>query len=65
MRMLKEKFVKNKHRKGYEDIFNTSWVTAMQTFEKTWKKVLCFFPNFELSLLANTATQIAKVKRFY
>jgi len=30
----KEKFIKNQNRKGYLDIFNSSWVTSMQTLEK-------------------------------
>ncbi len=40
MEISKDKFVENQNLKGYEDIFNTSWVTAMQTMEKRTRKVL-------------------------
>jgi len=29
IQMTKEKFVKNQNRKGFWDIFNTSWITGM------------------------------------
>ncbi len=48
--------------KGHKDIFNTFWVTGLQTLEKKLEK--CSFPIFEWSPLAHNATKIAKFNRF-
>jgi len=40
IKIPKERFVKNQNLKGYLDIFNTAWVTPMQTLEKNTQKRL-------------------------
>ncbi len=60
IKMPKEKFVKNQNLKGYWDIFNSAWVTPMQTLEKN-----SFFFIFEWSPLVYNATKIDRINRFY